>query len=557
MKKLKKLQGGGVVANPSIGDALKGFVTDSSVMSGLGAAIGSAIQAGGNGYWSKQGSAGVTNAIASMPDMIGQIQNLKGLKGANLAGGIGGLVGSAADIVGGFVEPGTAESGQYGNVTKGVDAGYDAIANAAMFMGPVGMVVGGAMKVNDLLGDVISKQSINGRALGTDGQTLSDSILGSAFFESNIGAVNAYFGEDMEKLEMDEKTWNTVGSSYSGAMKDVDDATTNTGGRYGWLSTVTGEYSKDYAQMIDAKIKQEKASLIADEATESNEIAESTANEALLNRRKRMSGQNQRLVVKNGMKIPTADDINRVKDMLKKPTFEPIWEDVPVFKKGGKAEEKKKEPRSIEELIQYAKEQNPRFVQRMTEPLKYLDLGNGDHATHIMVWDTDDQNQAYVYPTVMEDKEGNLQDYKDEAPLVARERGDYLIMSPEEAELFTTQYKQGWPMFFQQTPSQKFAKGGTMNIIPEGELHARLHHMDQEGITKKGIPVISEEEGGEIVQHAEIERNEIIFRLEVTNKLEKLKEDGSDEAAIEAGKLLVEEILNNTEDRTGLIDEVE
>jgi hypothetical protein len=38
----------------------------------------------------------------------------------------------------------------------------------------------------------------------------------------------------------------------------------------------------------------------------------------------------------------------------------------------------------------------------------------------------------------MEDKEGNLYDYKDAAPLVARERGDYLIMSPEEAELFTT-----------------------------------------------------------------------------------------------------------------------
>jgi hypothetical protein len=34
-------------------------------------------------------------------------------------------------------------------------------------------------------------------------------------------------------------------------------------------------------------------------------------------------------------------------------------------------------------------------------------------------------------------------------------------------------------------------------------------------------------------------------------------EDGSDEAALEAGKLLVDEILNNTEDRTGLLNEVE
>ena len=88
------------------------------------------------------------------------------------------------------------------------------------------------------------------------------------------------------------------------------------------------------------------------------------------------------------------------------------------------------------------------------------------------------------------------------------------------------------------------------NVIPEGALHARKHHMENtEGLTQKGIPVIDNK--GE--QQAEIELNEIIFNLEVTKKLEELYKDGSDEAAIEAGKLLVQEILFNTEDRTGLI----
>lgn len=88
------------------------------------------------------------------------------------------------------------------------------------------------------------------------------------------------------------------------------------------------------------------------------------------------------------------------------------------------------------------------------------------------------------------------------------------------------------------------------NVIPEGALHARKHHMENtEGLTQKGIPVIDNK--GE--QQAEIELNEIIFNLEVTKKLEELCEDGSDKAAIEAGKLLVQEILFNTEDRTGLI----
>lgn len=88
------------------------------------------------------------------------------------------------------------------------------------------------------------------------------------------------------------------------------------------------------------------------------------------------------------------------------------------------------------------------------------------------------------------------------------------------------------------------------NVIPEGALHARKHHMENaDELTKKGIPVIDNK--GE--QQAEIELNEIIFSLEVTQKLEELYKDGSDKAAIEAGKLLVQEILFNTEDRTGLI----
>ena len=81
--------------------------------------------------------------------------------------------------------------------------------------------------------------------------------------------------------------------------------------------------------------------------------------------------------------------------------------------------------------------------------------------------------------------------------------------------------------------------------------------MDIDNITKKGIPVVVQKEGGEVEQQAEVERNEIIFSLEVTQKLEELCKDGSDEAAIEAGKILVKEILENTVDNTGLINEID
>ena len=107
---------------------------------------------------------------------------------------------------------------------------------------------------------------------------------------------------------------------------------------------------------------------------------------------------------------------------------------------------------------------------------------------------------------------------------------------------------------------QKLQNGGVIgtdtNILPEGALHARLNHLqdgnpDLEDTTRKGIPVL--DENGE--QVAEIESSEIVFRLELTKKIEELMKDGSEEAMIEAGKLLVSEIIENTQDNTGQITE--
>lgn len=107
---------------------------------------------------------------------------------------------------------------------------------------------------------------------------------------------------------------------------------------------------------------------------------------------------------------------------------------------------------------------------------------------------------------------------------------------------------------------EQFKEGGKVNVIPEGALHKNKHHMESisdnfKDLTTKGIPVVTEDRG-ELIQQAEIERNEIIFNLDVTKKLESLMENGSDEAAIKAGKLLAVEIIENTIDNTGLIQEI-
>ena len=98
--------------------------------------------------------------------------------------------------------------------------------------------------------------------------------------------------------------------------------------------------------------------------------------------------------------------------------------------------------------------------------------------------------------------------------------------------------------------------GVDSNVIPEGALHKELNHMEEHNeeldkvITDKGIAVVTTDKDGKIEQVAEIEKEEIVFRLELTKKIEELWHNGSQEAMLKAGKLLVKEIMGNTDDNT-------
>ena len=103
---------------------------------------------------------------------------------------------------------------------------------------------------------------------------------------------------------------------------------------------------------------------------------------------------------------------------------------------------------------------------------------------------------------------------------------------------------------------RKFKAGGAIespqNVIVDGKLHKELNHMEditESDITRKGVPVLAMSEGGELGdQTAELERDEIIFHLQLTKKLEELAKENTDESMIEAGKILAKEILKNTKD---------
>ena len=267
---------------------------------------------------------------------------------------------------------------------------------------------------------------------------------------------------------------------------------------------------------------------------------------------------------------------------------------------------KKSESRNIDELIKEAKRQNPRFIQRMSEPLRYIRVNKKDDEG-LDYYTTGTHEMAYRDGNVfsmIQDIDGKLKRFTDfdEAYKSALDNNNILrFNNPEEAKLFSESdvdekgeffgYKKGWPEFFKLNhlyiqPEvtinewegvKEYKDGGKTkensdipeieettqkNVIPEGALHKNKHHIEHtEGLTQKGIPVVDNEG----VQQAEVECEEWTMTLELTKTIEKLyKQFYSEEVsqkekdyfAISAGRILVEQILHNTDDRTGLIDKI-
>lgn len=105
--------------------------------------------------------------------------------------------------------------------------------------------------------------------------------------------------------------------------------------------------------------------------------------------------------------------------------------------------------------------------------------------------------------------------------------------------------------------------GVDASILPEGALHKELNHMEDvnpevdEVITDKGIPIVAVDENGELEQICEIEREELILTKTLTDKIEELRNKGDEDAMIEAGKLLAEELITNTQDNTKQLEDIQ
>ena len=583
---------GGTSGNLVPQDQVQAAVPGQASLAGGG--IGSIINAGKN----------FKSLAGAMKDAKAAGEGLKGLR-TNIAGNAIGMVGNVLGMASSFI-PGLEDqyAGPKGDLTQTLDGAYDNVSNTLMAIPGIGMIAGGAMKVGGFIGDILDSAGI-----GTDKMTTKDAILDSNFLKlTPFGLINALGAKKTQTLTKDNEAFEQVGSSYGGTSQAVDDALKVAGKKYGAFSGK--ERREANSEISEARRQQMQMAAIADNAADRFAITDSMA--AINNNRRALAlqgGYNQSAVRvgKQGMQLPI---IKRAKQILY--NIGQI-ENSSKLQDGGKVKS-----RTLQELIEYAKKENPRFIQRMSEPLKYVEWNDdrGHHfGTHEMSYGEAD-GRYFVYPRIQE-IDGNLVRYQNDQEAMQNALKNHNILwvnNEDEAKLFTESeelpngtfkgYKAGGPEFFNQKPVkykeggsinvipteielvsfdtiesfkqggsteielvslddiQEYKEGGSINVIPEGALHARLHHMDMDGITKKGIPVV--DNNG--VQQAEIEHSEIIFRIEVTKKLEELQkkyyseeysDKEKDKFALEAGQLLVDEVLHNTDDRTNLINQVE
>lgn len=514
------------------------------------------------------------------------------------------IAGSVADIAGSFLPNKPEYTGDKGNITETMDSVYDGISDAAMSFGPIGQIVGGAMK----LGGFASK-GVNALGGGTSGMTTTDAILGSSFLSlTPIGLINGFGGKKADTITKNNEIFSQVGSSYSGSESTVNDSLLKSGKKYGLFSNKARH--KANREIEEAKRQQNIIEDIANDSQNMFAIRDSMS--AINNNRRRfyMQGGFDPTTIraaKHGMPIEL---LNKAKSIILKAQQGAKLNPMEQYQK--LAPENWETFSDNKPIYQdWVKDVNPDFIndnydleaaynnlpynemQRwkfaVNQPTKkdqdyYLNYNvDGYFPFHIGSIAPLQGTEDYIFLKKgrLENNpelKGELDDYNNSGDFKKNYKlsyeGDryYYRKQKPYIKQETPQHKNGGTIIELKTESfielidpntiPEFQKGGSINVIPDGALHARKHNMNLDGITKKGIPVVSEGDDGEIEQQAEIEKEEVILRLEVTQKIEELykkyyNEDSTqkekDKYALEAGKLITKELLHNTKDNAGLL----
>lgn len=463
-------------------------------------------------------------------------------------------------------------SGEKGDVTRTIDSTYDSIQNLAGSFGPIGQVVSLGMGANKLLGNVANKLGA-----GTSGMTTTDAILGSSFLQlTPLGLVNGFGGKKADTITKDQQAFEVVGSSYTGSNQKVDDALQKSGKKYGLLSSSARR--KANREIAEAKRQQAIISDIAEEATDRFNIRNSMAAINGNNYALQLQGGYDQRAVRVGRRGLKVESVTKAKEILSKYKEQQTNQ----LQQGGTLDpfehylstlpENQRDSINFRVKDYWIFNGKPKDFKEARRRGMFTQEKDGWHASTI-AWNPETGEGEFMkspdHPSIQYEidwyNSDNGSDFRSEYELVKSspywkyvKRKQKEVPSHKDGGTFIEISTETSIELVDPTSIPEFQNGGSINVIPDGALHARKHNMEMDGITRKGIPVVSES-NGEIEQQAEIEKEEIIFRLEVTQKLEELEkkfysdestQEEKDECALEAGKLLVNEILYNTQDNT-------
>ena len=523
--------------------------------------------------------------IGSSIKMISQAnKGIKaGLEGAKSAkmGGIGATIGAASDLVGSFMPQKTEYDGAKGDITQTMDSVYDGISDAAMSFGPVGMLAGGIMKGGALLG-----KGLNALGGGTDGMTSTDAILGSSFLSlTPLGLVNGFGGKKADTITKDNEAFAQVGSSYTGSESSVNDALQKSGKKYGLFSS--GARKRANQEIAEAKSQQNIISDISQDVQDRTAIR--TAMAAINGNRRgfHMQGGYDQSAIRVGRQGMPIELLEKARTIIKAQQGTKTLDPFQVYLQSLPENQRDSTNYRVKDYWEYngrpkdfeEAKRKGMFVEQEDFDDTGKSLGKSWHGFTV----AENPNTGEVefmksssHPTIQKELDwynsDDGVDFRSQYELVKTEPYYKYVKRKTPIKQETPQHKNGGSiieLISETTISlvdplnvPEFQNGGSINVIPDGALHARKHNMNLDGITEKGIPVVSEKDNGKIEQQAEIEKEEVIFRLEVTQKLEELEkkyysEEASqkekDEYALEAGKLITEELLHNTKDNAGLL----
>ena len=423
--------------------------------------------------------------------------------------------------------------------------------------------------------------------------TTTDAILGSSFLNlTPLGLINGFGGAKTDTITKDKEAFAQVGSSYTGSNSAVDEALRKSGKKYGLFSS--GARKEANAEIAEAKRQQSIISDISENVQD--RMALKTSMSAINGNRRQfhMQGGYDQAAVRVGRHGMSLELLEKARSIIKAQQGTKVLDPFQVYLQSLPENQRDSINYRVRDYWEY--NGRPKNFDEAVQKGMFNKLSDGWHSRSI----AENPNTGEIEYMKSENHPTRYMESDwYEKGLIYNDDGTTIQLAPgvegyEEWKDFTNNYElQKTSPYWkyvrrkapikQETPQHRnggsiiklisettidlvnplnipeFQNGGSINVIPDGALHARKHNMeDADNLTKKGIPVVDNK--GE--QQAEIEKEEVIFRLEVTQKLEELEkkyysEESSqkekDEYALEAGKLITEELLHNTKDNAGLL----